>query len=40
MSNPRPRVKILYKNLRFEILFCVKKGLMRMLDEKFKFEFP
>ena len=25
MSNPRPRVKTLFKNLRFAILFCVKK---------------
>ena len=42
MSNPRPRVKTLFKNLRFAILFCVKKkkSLMRMLREKFKSKFP
>ena len=40
MSNPRPRVKMLFKNLRFAILFCVKKSLMRMLGGKFKFVFP
>ena len=41
MSNPKPRVKMLFKNLRFAILFCVKKkSLIRMLGENFKFEFP
>ena len=42
MSNPRPRVKTLFKNLRSANLFCVKKkkSLMRMLREKFKSKFP
>ena len=40
MSNPRSRVKMLFKNLGFATLFCIKKSMMRILDEKFRFEFP
>ena len=40
MSNPKPRVKMLFKNFRSTTLFCIRKGLMRMLGEKIKYEFP
>jgi len=40
MSNPRARVKTLFKNLGFATLFCIKKSMMRILGEKFRFEFP
>ena len=39
MSNPQPKLKLLFKNLRSASLFYVKKGLMGMFGKKFRFEF-
>ena len=39
MSNPRSRLKLLFKNLRSASLFYVKKGLMGMFGKKFRFDF-
>ena len=40
MSNPKSKVKLLFKNLRSAIFILCEKNLMRIVNEKFNLEFP